>query len=241
MSLERGTAKLSDLKAAPYNPRKISPAALKGLQASIERFGVVQDIVVNRRSGFVVGGHQRVAALKVAGVKEVPVCWVDLDEPEEKALNVALNNPHISGEFDDSLQALLAEIQDGIGPDLFKHVALDSLLLSEAELGSFSVEETTMPTLDSGDKHAGKTNGGSSMSSFRNDGGKPLPGFQLRYIYFLNPAARSRLTVPVLPFSDIAKAGAGMYLGKQRVRSSETTGHPPEEQQGSTDSDAPHA
>ena len=152
MSLERGTAKLSDLKAAPYNPRKISPAALKGLQASIERFGVVQDIVVNRRSGFVVGGHQRVAALKVAGVKEVPVCWVDLDEPEEKALNVALNNPHISGEFDDSLQALLAEIQDGIGPDLFKHVALDSLLLSEAELGSFSVEETTMPTLDSGDK-----------------------------------------------------------------------------------------
>jgi hypothetical protein len=90
-------------------------------------------------------------------------------------------------------------------------------------------------------KHAGKTNGGSSMSSFRNDGGKPLPGFQLRYIYFLNPAARSRLTVPVLPFSDIAKAGAGMYLGKQRVRSSETTGHPPEERQGSTDPDAPHA
>jgi ParB-like chromosome segregation protein Spo0J len=128
MSLERGTANLSDLKAAPYNPRKISPAALKGLQASIERFGVVQDIVVNRRSGFVVGGHQRVAALKVAGVKEVPVCWVDLDEPEEKALNVALNNPHISGEFDETLQELLAEIQDGIGPDLFQLVALDELL-----------------------------------------------------------------------------------------------------------------
>jgi len=128
MSLERGTAKLSDLKAAPYNPRKISPAALKGLRASIERFGVVQDIVVNRRSGFVVGGHQRVAALKVAGVKEVPVCWVDLDEPEEKALNVALNNPHIAGEFDETLQELLAEIQDGIGPDLFQHVALNELL-----------------------------------------------------------------------------------------------------------------
>ena len=130
MSLERGTANLSDLKAAPYNPRKISPAALKGLQASIERFGVVQDIVVNRRSGFVVGGHQRVAALKVAGVKEVPVCWVDLDEPEEKALNVALNNPHISGEFDESLQALLADIQDGIGPELFKDINLDGLLVA---------------------------------------------------------------------------------------------------------------
>jgi hypothetical protein len=45
---------------------------------------------------------------------------------------------------------------------------------------------------------------------------KPLPGFQLRYIYFLNPAARSRLTVPILPFSEIDRRGAGMYKGKPR-------------------------
>ena len=40
-----------------------------------------------------------------------------------------------------------------------------------------------------------------------------LTGFQLRYIYFINPAAKDRLTVPVLPFSDIAKMGATMYKG----------------------------
>jgi len=47
-------------------------------------------------------------------------------------------------------------------------------------------------------------------------GAIPLPGFQLRYIYFLNPAARERLTVPILPFSAIDEAGAKMYLGKPR-------------------------
>ena len=135
MSLERGTAKLSDLKAAPYNPRKISPAALKGLQASIERFGVVQDIVVNRRSGFVVGGHQRLEALRLAKAQEVPVCWVDLDESDEKALNVALNNPHISGEFDDSLQELLQSIKDGIGLPAMQDLKLDDLLAPVAEEG----------------------------------------------------------------------------------------------------------
>ena len=46
-------------------------------------------------------------------------------------------------------------------------------------------------------------------------GAKALPGFQLRYVYFLNPAARARLTVPVLPFSAIEKAGASMYRGKK--------------------------
>lgn len=47
-------------------------------------------------------------------------------------------------------------------------------------------------------------------------------GFQLRYIYFLDPTARQRLTVPILPFSEIDKRGAGMYKGKPRVTSTES-------------------
>lgn len=47
-------------------------------------------------------------------------------------------------------------------------------------------------------------------------GAVPLDGFQLRYIYFLNPAARQRLTVPEVPFSKIAELGAGMYKGERR-------------------------
>jgi hypothetical protein len=63
--------------------------------------------------------------------------------------------------------------------------------------------------------HAKET-GGASMKQFIDAGWKPLPGFQLRYIYFLNPEARSRLTCPVLPFSEIDRRGAGMYLGKPK-------------------------
>lgn len=41
-------------------------------------------------------------------------------------------------------------------------------------------------------------------------------GYQLRYIYFLNPKARERLTVPILPFSKIDEMGAGMYKGQPK-------------------------
>lgn len=45
---------------------------------------------------------------------------------------------------------------------------------------------------------------------------KPTKGYQLRYVYFLNPQARERLTVPILPFSKIEEMGAGMYRGQAR-------------------------
>lgn len=57
---------------------------------------------------------------------------------------------------------------------------------------------------------------GASYRPFLNIGAKLMTGFQLRYIYFLDPTARERLTVPILPFSEIARRGAGMYKGKPR-------------------------
>jgi hypothetical protein len=132
--MDRETVKISSLKAAPYNPRKISGEALSGLSKSLERWGVVQEVVANKRTGHIVGGHQRVAALKKMGAKEVPVVWVDLDDVEEKALNVALNNPHISGEFDDTIAGLLSEIRDGIGPDDFAELKLDDLVPSADDI-----------------------------------------------------------------------------------------------------------
>jgi hypothetical protein len=43
-----------------------------------------------------------------------------------------------------------------------------------------------------------------------------MDGFMFRYIYFLNQEAKSRLTVSILPFSEIERRGAGMYLGKPK-------------------------
>ena len=47
---------------------------------------------------------------------------------------------------------------------------------------------------------------------------KPTKGFQLRYVYFLNPEAKKRLTVPILPFSKIDEMGARMYKGVSHAR-----------------------
>jgi hypothetical protein len=43
---------------------------------------------------------------------------------------------------------------------------------------------------------------------------EPLPGYQLRYVYFINQEAKSRLTVPIIPFSKIGELKIGMYKGE---------------------------
>lgn len=68
----------------------------------------------------------------------------------------------------------------------------------------------------------------SSVSALMSAAGAvPLKGYQFRYIRFLDPAWRERLTVPVIPFDQIP-AQARMYRGEPRVSSSESTEHPSE-------------
>ena len=43
-----------------------------------------------------------------------------------------------------------------------------------------------------------------------------LEGYQLRYIKFLKPEARARLTCPVLSYEAIGEKGAGMYRGRRK-------------------------
>lgn len=59
--------------------------------------------------------------------------------------------------------------------------------------------------------------GAASMKAFKELGWRPMDGFQLRYIYFLDSVAREHLTVPIIPFSEIERRGAGMYRGKSRA------------------------
>jgi ParB-like chromosome segregation protein Spo0J len=125
---------IKSIRTAKYNPRKISDQALESLKQSIERFGFVDPVIVNDRTGVLVGGHQRVKAAKELGLEAVPVVGVNLDEGEEKALNVALNK--ISGEWDlDLLKGVLEDIQaDGLDLSLtgFDEQELASLLSPSA-------------------------------------------------------------------------------------------------------------
>jgi len=65
--------------------------------------------------------------------------------------------------------------------------------------------------------HALRGGATASMRIMKAIGATKLSGFQLRYIYFLDPTAKDRLTVPILPFSEIERRGAGMYKGIKRV------------------------
>ena len=47
------------------------------------------------------------------------------------------------------------------------------------------------------------------------EGAKKIPGYQLRYIYFINDDARDRLTAPEIPYEKIDEVGAGMYRGER--------------------------
>ena len=83
--------KISDLKPAPYNPRQSTEKQEKKLQESLKKFGVVEPIIFNKQTGYIVGGHFRVRELKKLGYKEVECVIVDLSEEDEKELNIRLN------------------------------------------------------------------------------------------------------------------------------------------------------
>ncbi len=120
------TVALSAMKPAPYNPRTITDGALAGLRESIKKFGCVEPIIYNERTRNVVGGHQRLKVLELEGVTETQVVVVDLSAAEEKMLNVALNNPHIQGEFSAGIDELLAELRVE-DPDMFEALMLEDL------------------------------------------------------------------------------------------------------------------
>ena len=132
---------LSDLNPAEYNPREISPSSFEGLSQSIKKFSLVELIVWNRRSGNIVGGHQRFKVLEKQGVKECPVIVVDLSHSDEVSLNITLNNPEIAGEFTEDLFKLLEEVEEQ-APDDYNNLLLGQLGNLEIYQDEIQEEET---------------------------------------------------------------------------------------------------
>lgn len=117
---------IEKVNPANYNPRAISEPAFNGLKQSIKRFGFVDPLVINTKTGNLVSGHQRLKAAQELEYKTVPVVEVNLSEAEEKALNITLNNTAITGSFTDALQDLLAEIKNDLEAE-FSELRLDAL------------------------------------------------------------------------------------------------------------------
>lgn len=110
--MEFEVKRIADMNRAAYNPRvDLQPEdeEYQAIERSLKRHGLVQPIVWNRRTNTVVSGHQRLTVLEAQGETEVTVSVVDLDDIQEKELNVALNK--ITGEWDDDkLSIILNEL-----------------------------------------------------------------------------------------------------------------------------------
>lgn len=110
--MEFEVKRIADMNRAAYNPRvDLQPEdeEYQAIERSLKRHGLVQPIVWNRRTNTIVSGHQRLTVLEAQGETEVTVSVVDLDDIQEKELNVALNK--ITGEWDDDkLSVILNEL-----------------------------------------------------------------------------------------------------------------------------------
>jgi hypothetical protein len=131
----KSVAQLADA-ANPLNPRKITPEQLKMLADSLRKFGDLSGLILNERTGHLVGGHQRVKELGEAPVKivrryKVPTAKgtvaegyvlfegerynyrvVQWDEATEKAAMIAANKH--GGDWDfPQLSELLMELDTG--------------------------------------------------------------------------------------------------------------------------------
>lgn len=110
-----------DLKNAPYNPRVMTELAEQELREVLKTHGLVETLVWNRKTGHLVGGHQRIAQLdhlQGSDDYELDVSAIDVPEKKERKLNVILNNPRIQGEYDgDKLLEMFDDPEVGLTPE----------------------------------------------------------------------------------------------------------------------------
>ena len=97
------TINRADIKNAEYNPRIMDKESKKRLKEGLKKHGLVSTLTWNRRTGNLVGGHQRLEQLDALEKNKdysLDVCVIDVDEAEEAVLNVQLNNPSMQGDWD---------------------------------------------------------------------------------------------------------------------------------------------
>jgi ParB-like chromosome segregation protein Spo0J len=149
--------RVAELNPAAYNPRKITPEKFEALKESIRHDGFLEPIVVQKRGLRIIGGHQRLKAVKELCVEEsvltpdLPCIVLDIDDKNAKRLNIKLNK--IQGEFEARmLGELLVDIYEESTPLPIEDFGMLGFEQSEAERFIRLVDPELVPTLPSEDK-----------------------------------------------------------------------------------------
>lgn len=134
--------KRSEVKIAPYNPRRITPKQKATLKSSIKKYGVVGGIVINKRTMTIVSGNQKISILDgILGYPEndydILAEMVDVDEKTEKEMNFMLNSDNAKGEWDDDkVRELLKDVDwrnTGLTEEDLSLFGVDALVMTEEQ------------------------------------------------------------------------------------------------------------
>lgn len=148
--------KVSELKAADYNPRKMTEKEERDLEESIEEFGAVVPVVVNigKRKNILIGGHQRTRLYEKQGIKEIEVVVPsrELTKAEEKKLNLRLNKNVGSWDFDKLKEIDLTMLLEvGFGDDDLQTIYDDQEVIDDDFDVQRRVREIKQPITKMGD------------------------------------------------------------------------------------------
>ena len=128
----------------PANARSHPDENMQAIEASLHRFGQAEPLVVQAKTGRVIGGNGRLVAMKKLGWSHCDVVELDIDDLTATALGIALNRSAETATWsEEALAALLQELQihgslDGTGFDLED---LDELLAKIASESSDEVDD----------------------------------------------------------------------------------------------------
>lgn len=132
--------KISELTPAPYNPRESTEKQESQLKQSLKKFGVVEPIIYNKQTGYIVGGHFRVRELQKLGYTEIECVIVDLSEEDEKELNIRLNANTGQWDWD--------ELANDWNPEELNQWGLDvPLMLDEVEPDDLTEDAKNNPPM----------------------------------------------------------------------------------------------
>lgn len=117
---------LAELKLNPKNCRKHDERDLLVLAASLERWGQVEPLVVQKATGLIIGGNGRLEAMLSIGWHECEIAEVDVTDEQAVSLGIVLNrSAELSSWNTEAVEQALHEIQmdDPVLCDMFDHLA----------------------------------------------------------------------------------------------------------------------
>ena len=139
---------INKLKPATYNPRQITKKQYNDLKESIDRFGLVDPIIVNEKTMTIIGGHQRYKIWKENAEQSnvdditIPCVMLNLNTEQERELNIRLNKS--GGEWDMDILANefdIEELKEWGFKDLEFGFNIDKIEEEQEEIATITIKE----------------------------------------------------------------------------------------------------